>query len=585
MRKLIIILALGVAAHAASPAPPAAPVAKKYDDKIFSGLELRNIGPAITSGRVIDIAVDPRDTRTWFVATAGGGVWKTTNNGTTFAAVLEDAASIGCVTIDPNTSLTVWAGSGENNSQRSVSWGDGVYKSIDGGKTWTNVGLAKSEHIGKIVVDPRNSNVVYVAAQGPLWSPGGDRGLYKTTDGGKTWKAVLTISENTGVTDVVLDPSNSDILYAASYQRRRHVYTLINGGPESAIYKSIDAGATWNKLTKGLPEEQLGRIGLAVPNSKTVYAIIEAARKAGGFYRSTDAGASFEKMSKYSGGGAQYYAEIFVDPNNADRIYAMDVYARVSDDAGKTFHKIGETFKHVDNHVIWIDPANSDHLIMGCDGGVYESFDRTKNWNFKANLPITQFYRISADDALPFYNVYGGTQDNYCLAGPSRTATSNGIQNSDWYTTVVGDGFRTMPDPKNPNILYGESQYGNLGRYDKRTGELLDIQPQPTAGMDPLRQNWDSPLVISPHDSNRLYFAAQYLFRSDDRGNSWKAISGDLTRQIDRNKLPLWPVTYRNFAPRLGAAWRVRKGGQTVLRAGGGLFYDSSLSIATDLIN
>ena len=543
MKRLMLALLLSAtAARAATTAPPA-PAAPKYDDKIFAGLELRGIGPALVSGRVIDIAVDPRDKRTWYLATAGGGVWKTTNNGTTFAPLFDDQGSfsIGCVTIDPNDSLTVWVGSGENNSQRSVSYGDGVYKSSDGGKSWTNVGLAKSEHIGKIAVDPRDSNVVYVAAQGPLWSAGGDRGLYKTTDGGKTWKAALTISENTGVTDVVLDPSNPDTLYAASYQRRRHVYTMINGGPESAIYKSTDAGATWTKLTKGLPKEQLGRIGLAIPRQepKTVYAIVEAARRSGGFFRSKDGGANFEKMNSYSGGGAQYYAEIFVDPNDAERVYAMDVYARVSDDAGKSWKKIGEAAKHVDNHVIWIDPANSDHVIMGCDGGVYESFDRTATWQFKANLPVTQFYRISADDALPFYHVYGGTQDNFSLGGPSRTTTAHGIVNSDWYVTVGGDGFRTLPDPKNPNIVYGESQYGGLGRFDKRTGELLDIQPQPSGTMDPLRQNWDSPLIISPHDSNRLYFAAQYLFRSDDRGNKWTPVSGDLTRHLDRNTLPV----------------------------------------------
>jgi photosystem II stability/assembly factor-like uncharacterized protein len=540
---LIAAVIVALSLHAAPPSTPSSsPPTPKYDDKIFSGLELRGIGPALVSGRIVDVAVDPRDGRVWYIATASGGVWKTTNAGTTFTPLFdgENSFSIGCVTIDPNDSLTIWVGSGENNSQRSVSYGDGVYKSTDGGKSWTNAGLGKSEHIGKIVVDPRDSNVVYVAAQGPLWSPGGDRGLYKTTDGGKTWKAVLSISENTGVTDVVLDPSNPDTLYAASYQRRRHVYTLINGGPESAIYKSTDAGATWNKLTKGLPKENMGRIGLAIPKQqpKTVYAIIEAARKAGGFFRSQDGGGNFEKMSKYSGGGAQYYAEIFVDPNVPERIYAMDVYARVSDDAGKTFKKIGETFKHVDNHVIWIDPANSDHVIMGCDGGLYESFDRTATWNYKP-LSITQFYRISADDALPFYHVYGGTQDNFSVGGPSRTTTMHGIVNSDWYVTVGGDGFRTLPDPKDPNIVYGESQYGGLGRYDKRTGELLDIQPQPSGNMDPLRQNWDSPLIVSPHDSKRIYFAAQYLFRSDDRGNTWKPVSGDLTRHLDRNTLPV----------------------------------------------
>lgn len=514
-----------------------------YDQKTFTGLQLRGIGPAMPSGRIVDLAVDPRDTRTWYLAVASGGVWKTVNAGTTFEPIFDDEGSysIGCVTLDPNNSLVVWAGTGENNSQRSVSIGDGVYKSVDGGKSWKNAGLGKSEHVGRILVDPRDSNVVYVAAQGPLWAPGGDRGLYKTTDGGRSWKPVLTVSENTGVTDVVFDPRNPDILYAASYQRRRHVYTLINGGPESAIHKSLDGGATWTKLESGLPKEWMGRIGLAVSprDPDTVYAIVEATRKAGGFFRSKDAGASFEKMSSYSGGGAQYYAEIFVDPNDTGRIYAMDVWVKVSDDGGKTWRKINETTKHPDSHAMWIDPRNSDHYLIGSDGGLYETFDDAKTWEYKENLPITQFYRISADDALPFYHVYGGTQDNFSLGAPSRTATAHGVRNEDWYVTLGGDGFRSLADPKDPNIVYAEYQHGGLARFDKRTGEALDIQPQAGPGMDPLRLNWDSPLVISPHDSNRLYFAAQYLFRSDDRGNSWKPISGDLTRRINRNQLPV----------------------------------------------
>jgi len=538
MRSFARLLALALLALNLTAAEPT-----KYDHSTFSGLQLRGIGPAMPSGRIVDIAVDPRDTRTWYLAVASGGVWKTVNAGTTFEPIFdgEGSYSIGCVTIDPNNSLVVWVGTGENNSQRSVAYGDGVYKSIDGGKTWKNAGLAKSEHVGKILVDPRDSNVVYVAAQGPLWNPGGDRGLYKTTDGGKTWKPVLTISENTGVTDVVFDPRNPDILYAAAYQRRRHVYTLINGGPESGIHKSLDGGATWTKLESGLPKEWMGRIGLAVSpkDPDTVYAIIEATRRAGGFFRSKDAGANFEKMNAYSGGGAQYYAEIFVDPNDADRVYAMDVWVKVSDDGGKSWRKINESTKHPDSHSMWIDPRNSDHYLIGCDGGLYETYDAAKTWEYKENLPITQFYRISADDALPFYHVYGGTQDNFSLGAPSRTTTAHGVRNDDWYVTLGGDGFRSLADPKDPNIVYAEYQHGGLARFDKRTGEALDIQPQAGPGMDPLRLNWDSPLVISPHDSNRLYFAAQYLFRSDDRGNSWKAISGDLTRQINRNKLPV----------------------------------------------
>jgi photosystem II stability/assembly factor-like uncharacterized protein len=516
--------------------------AAEYGEKTFAGLELRPIGPALTSGRILDLAVDPRDERVWYIATAGGGVWKTKNAGTSFEPIFdhEGSHSIGCVTIDPHDSLVVWVGTGENNSQRSVSMGDGVYKSIDGGRSWTNTGLKSSEHIGKIVVDPRDSNVVYVAAQGPLWAPGGDRGLYKTTDGGKTWTPSLTISENTGVTDVVLDPSNPDILYAASYQRRRHVFTLIDGGPESAIYKSTDAGKTWNKLKEGLPKEDMGRIGLAIAahHPKTVYATIETTRRAGGIYVTNDGGSSWKKVNDFNAQG-QYYGELFVDPNDDERIYGVDVWMRVSEDGGKTWKRLDERWKHPDNHVVWIDPNNSDHLLIGCDGGLYETFDRAANWNFKANLPITQFYRVAADNSLPFYYVYGGTQDNFSLGGPTRTADAHGIVNADWFVTQGGDGFRSVPDPKDPNTIYAEAQNGDLVRFDRRTGEILGIQPQPTGNMEPLRLNWDSPLIVSPHDSNRVYFAAQYLFRSDDRGNTWKVISPDLTRHINRNTLPV----------------------------------------------
>ena len=506
----------------------------------FEGLAPRPIGPAVTSGRVLDFAVQPGNHSTYYVASVGG-VWKTVNAGISWTPVFdsEGSFSIGCVTIDPNDPLTVWVGTGENNSQRSVSYGDGVYKSIDAGKSWTNTGLKNSMHIGKIVVDPRASNVVYVAAMGPLWSPGGDRGLYKTTDGGKNWKRVLEISENTGVSDIAMDPRNPDVLYAAAYQRRRHVWTLIDGGPESAIYKTTDAGATWTKIVKGLPTDDLGRIGLAVaPTSpETVYAIVEAAGDDGGFFRSRDRGANWEKMSKYVSGGPQYYQEIFVDPKNADRIYSMDVYLSVSDDGGKTFHHAGERFKHVDNHALWIDPDNTDHLLNGNDGGVYESFDRAATWNFKANLPVTQFYRVATDNALPFYNVYGGTQDNQSLGGPSRTPTEHGITNDMWFVTTGGDGFQSRVDQEDPNIVYAESQHGGLVRFDRRTGVAIEIQPQPGPGEPALRWNWDSPILISPHAHTRLYFAAQRVFRSDDRGDSWKPISPDLTRQIDRNKL------------------------------------------------
>jgi len=521
-----------------------------FSSDTFKGLELRSLGPALTSGRITDIAVDPRNSKRWFVAAADGGVWRTVNGGITFQPVFdgEVSHSIGCVTIDPNDPMVVWVGSGENNSQRVVGYGDGIYRSEDGGETWKNSGLKSSEHISKIVVDPRNSRVVWVAAQGPLWGPGGDRGLYKSTDGGKTWKASLTISENTGVTDVAMDPRDSDVLYASAYQRRRHVFTLIDGGPESAIYKTVDGGANWRKITTGLPKDDMGRIGLAISPAApdVVYAIIEAANKAGGFFRSVNRGEAWEKRSEYVSNSPQYYQEIFADPKEKDRVYSMDVWIQVTDDGGKTFHKLGEPSKHPDNHVIWIDPEDTSHYIVGCDGGIYESFDRAASWRFAANLPVTQFYRVSVDEASPIYNLFGGTQDNFSLGGPSRTKNVHGIANSDWFVTEGGDGFQSQIDPEDPNTVYAEAQYGVLTRFDRRTGESLLIQPQAAPGEPPLRWNWDSPLIISPHSHTRLYFAAQKVFRSDDRGNTWRAVSGDLTRQIDRNKLKVmgrvWPA-------------------------------------------
>jgi photosystem II stability/assembly factor-like uncharacterized protein len=469
-------------------------------------------------------------------------VWKTTNAGITWAPVFdnETSYSIGTVVLDPKNPLTVWVGTGENNSQRSVAYGDGVYRSDDGGKTWKNTGLKASERIGRIAIDPRNSDHVYVAAQGPLWGPGGDRGLFKTTDGGKTWKSVLSISENTGVTDVVIDPQTPDTLYAASYQRRRHVWTLINGGPESAIYKSTDSGASWNKLKTGLPSVDMGRIGLAISpvDPNVVYATIEAGDRKGGIFRSTDRGGSWERRNPFDA-GAMYYGQITTDPKDVDRLYVMNVLLQVSDDGGRTLRPLGEKSKHVDNHVIWIDPTNTNHYRVGCDGGLYESYDRGSNWRFFSNMPIGQFYDVTTDNSTPFYNVYGGLQDNYSLGGPSRTRNISGIVNSDWFVTQGGDGFRTQVDPEDPNTIYAELQYGTIVRFDKRTGERMGIQPSPARGEDALRFNWDSPFIISPHSHTRLYFAADRLFRSDDRGDSWRPISGQLSRGLDRNKLPV----------------------------------------------
>jgi photosystem II stability/assembly factor-like uncharacterized protein len=516
---------------------------------VFAGLRLRSVGPAVTSGRVSGIAVHPRDRSHYYVAAASGGVWKTTNAGTSWTPVFdnEGSYSIGAIALDPRNPSVVWVGTGENNSQRSVGYGDGVYRSGDGGKTWKNMGLKNSEHIGKIVIDPRNSDVVYVAAQGPLWAPGGDRGLFKTTDGGKTWENVLKISENTGVTDVVQDPRNPDVLLAAAYQRRRHVWTLIDGGPEAALYKSTNGGGRWRKLKTGLPGADLGRVGLAIApsNPDVVYALIEAADKKGGLFRSTDLGETWERRNEFDR-GAMYFCQVVVDPQRAERVYVLNVLNQVSDDGGKTLKPLGEKWKHVDNHVLWIDPQDPKFYRAGCDGGVYESHDRGASWRFIANLPITQFYDVAVDDNGPFYHVYGGTQDNFTLGGPGRNRSIHGITNADWFVTQGGDGFHVKVDPKDANTVYAEAQYGILVRYDRRTGQGLGIQPQPGRGEPPLRWNWDSPLVISPHSHTRLYFAANKVFRSNDRGDSWQAVSGDLTRQLDRNKLPvmgkIWPA-------------------------------------------
>ena len=507
-----------------------------------SAIRFREIGPAFFSGRISDIAVDPRSKTTWYVGTASGGLWKTTNAGTTWSPIFdkEKSYSIGVVVVDSANPNIVWVGTGENNAQRSVSYGDGVYKSIDGGRTWKNVGLKESEHIGKIVIDPRNSDVAYVAAQGPLWSGGGDRGLFKTTDGGATWKKVLDGGDWSGASDVVLDPRDPDILIASTWQRYRRQWGYIAGGPQSGVYRSTDGGETWTKAQSGLPKEELGRTGLAISpaNPDVVYAVVEAANDGGGFYRSEDRGVNWKKMSDYTA-TSLYYQEIFPDPVDVDRVYSMDVRTMVTENGGKSFTPVGEKDKHVDNHVAWVDPDNTDHLLIGCDGGLYESFDRGQTYTHFSNLPLAQFYRVELDNSLPFYRIYGGVQDNSTVGGPSQTRTDNGITNRDWFFTAGGDGFQTRVDPKDPNTVYSQSQHGNLARFDLASGERIDIQPQPDAGEEGLRWHWDSPLIISPFSNTRLYFAANRLFRSDDRGNTWRAVSPDLTRRIDRNKLKM----------------------------------------------
>lgn len=517
------------------------PVASLAAEHPLAGIPLRNIGPALTSGRVSDFAFQPGQSQTFYVSMASGGVWKTENNGITWKSVFDNEGSfaIGVVELDPANPNIVWVGSGENNAQRSVGYGDGVYKSVDGGKSWKHMGLKDSGHISMIRFHPGDSNTVYVAAQGPLWSPGGDRGLYRSTDGGANWESILDIDENTGINEFVIDPSNPDVIVASSYQRRRHVWTLINGGPGSGIHKTTDGGKTWRKISGDLPEGDLGRIGLAAAPSapNMIYAIIEADKEDKGVYRSTDFGESWEKRSDHGTSSPQYYNELYVDPHNPERVYSVDTFTQVSEDGGESWNKISFKNRHVDDHALWIDPDNTDHLYIGGDGGVYESWDRGELWRHVRNLPVTQFYRSTPDNDTPFYNVCAGTQDNFTLCGPSRNTRTDGITNVDWWIAQFGDGFKAQIDPTDANVVYAQAQYGALGRFDRITGERLQITPMPGADENNYNWNWSSPLIISPHDHRRLYYGAERLFRSDNRGESWVTVSGDLSRDLDRNEL------------------------------------------------
>jgi photosystem II stability/assembly factor-like uncharacterized protein len=533
---------------------------EKKEASFVSALKLRNVGPSFCSGRIADIEVHPDNENHWYVAVGSGGVWETKNAGTTWKPIFDNytSYSTGCITIDPNNTSTIWLGTGENVGGRHVGFGDGIYRSTDGGASWKNMGLKKSEHLSEIIVHPENSNVVYVASQGPLWSKGGERGLYKTIDGGQTWKQILGDNEWVGVTDIELDPRDPELIYAATWQRHRTVAAFMGGGPGSGLHRSRDGGATWEKLTSGIPKSNLGKIGFAISPQKpdVIYAAIETDRRKGGLYKSTNQGASWSKMSNaISGGtGPHYYQELYACPHNYDRIYLMDVRIQVSNDGGKNFNRLQERNKHSDNHEIVFRKDDPDYLLIGTDGGIYESLDLAQNWKFIDNLPLTQYYKVAVDDRLPFYHIYGGTQDNGSHAGPSQTDDNSGIRNADWYKTLGADGHQSATEPGNPDIIYAETQQGGMHRIDLKTGEQVYIQPQPGEGEVYERFNWDAPIIVSPHNPSTIFFASQRVWRSDNRGDSWTAISDDLSRNENRIELEImgkkqsWDNPWDNYA-------------------------------------
>ena len=527
-----------------------------FTSSTFKAMELRSIGPAYMSGRIADIAIDQNNPSTWYTAVGSGGVWKTTNAGTTWKPIFDDQPvySIGDVTIAPSNSNIIWVGTGENNGGRHISFGDGVYKSLDGGQTWKNMGLKKSEHVSDIIIHPTNPDIVWVSAQGPLWSGGGERGLYKTTDGGETWKQVLKPADKwTGVTSLLIDPRNPDKLYAATWARQRSIGAYVGTNEGAGIHTSNDGGETWTELKTGLPQGNMGKIGMAISpmNPDVIYATIETDNRGGGFYRSADQGASWTKMSDEVGGGTgpHYYQEIFADQHQFDRVYIASNYSKVSDDGGKTWTPINTKRKHVDDHAMAFHPTDPDFVLMGSDGGIYMSHDRMANWRFMANLPLTQFYKVAPDDSKPFYKIYAGAQDNSTQGGPSRTMREEGIKNKDWFLTLGGDGHGPATEPGNPDIMYSQWQQGNLTRVDMKTREGVYIKPQPQPGDPAERYNWDAPINVSAHDPARIYFASQRVWRSDDRGDSWTPVSGDLTKNGNRMHSPL-----------MGRTWSVEAG-------------------------
>jgi uncharacterized membrane protein YgcG len=540
----ILTLSGHLAGQAQRPAPPAA--APGNDP--FAGLQFRNIGPASMGGRIDDLAVLETNPSVFYVGAATGGLWKTQNMGTTWEVLfddLEDVVSIGDIAIPPDDANTVWVGTGENNNRQSGSWGSGVYKSIDGGQTWKHMGLRDSKHIARIIIDPVDHETVYVASLGSLYGPGKERGVFKTTDGGLTWNNVLFVDQDTGATELVQDPSNNKVLYAATYQRRRATWGFNGGGLGSAIWKTSDAGRTWTKLTNGVPSGPLGRIGMDIyrANPNVVYARIEHQTQTG-TYRSDDAGLTWRRMSDVNP-RPMYFSQIRVDPTNDLRVYVLGVQLHISEDGGRTFIENGAM--HSDHHAMWINPRNSNHIIDGNDGGVGISWDKGKTWEGIYNMDLGQYYHIGYDMETP-YNLCGGLQDNYTWCGPSQVRSRNGIVNDDWYQIQGGDGFEAVIDPNDPDTIYAESQDGNVVRVNRRTNERKTIRPLPNRGESGYRWNWNTPIHISPHSSSTIYVGGNRVFRSTDRGQSWAPISPDLTQNVDRETLSLMGVVAKEFA-------------------------------------
>ena len=568
-RRRLSLLATVFALLLASAAAPGAQQAPALQPATLAGLHFRTIGPAAMSGRIVDIAVVESNTYTYYAASATGGVWKTTDNGTTFTPVFqnEPVASVGCVTVSQSNPSIVWVGSGEATNRQSSGWGDGAYKSTDAGKTWTNMGLHDSEHIGRIVLHPTNPDIVYVAALGHLWGPNKERGLYKSTDGGKTWTVSLQIDVDTGVSDVAMDPSDPNILYAAAHQRRRRAYGFDGGGPGNALYKTTDAGAHWTKLTNGLPSGELGRIGISIyrKNPNVVYVSVEQGlrynastayeeRKAG-IYRSDDKGATWALMSDWNP-RPTYASQIRVDPNDDQRIYMVNY--SYSNDGGKTFVQPRQSL-HGDDRMVWIDPHDSRHLLKADDGGVGVSYDRGVKSIYETALPVSQWYHVAVDMRTPYW-VYGGLQDNGCWRGPSATYYTSGVDSGDWIRTCGGDGFKSLADPNDNTTFYSESQYLGLLRNDSVTDEARDIRPDQKHGFIQARRNWktwgkpgakepelgnamapanwDGPFILSPFDSKTLYAGTNQLWKSTDRGDTWTSL-GDMTTGVDRSTLRL----------------------------------------------